>query len=237
MITLYRFAPSFGLVNTSPFCVKLEAWLRLAGLPYRVEAIRDPSVGPKGRAPFIEDDDGRRVGDSSLVIEHLRKSRGVDPDDWLTPAQRGIGRAIGAMLEERLYFALLYNRWIEPANWPTVRGHMLAGLPDEVADTIREYQRARIVGHGIGAHSAEEIGAIAAGDVAAVSDILGDQPFLFGDRPASADCTAFGFMHGLLCRAFDGAARREIEGRPNLLAYERRMRERLFPELLDSAAT
>ncbi len=235
MITLYQFDPSFGLINVSPFCVKLESWLRLAGLAYRVEVIFDPSVSPKGRAPFIEDDDGQRIADSALVIEHLRQSRGVDPDDWLTPAQRGIGRAIGAMLEDRLYFATLYNRWVAPSNWRTVRSRMLGGLPDQVADTIREHQRARILGHGIGANDAEEIGAIAAADIAALGDILGNQSFLFGDRPASADCTAFGFVHGLTCEAFDGADRRAVQDRPSLLAYERRMRERLFPETLDSA--
>lgn len=235
MITLYQFAPVLGRINVSPFCVKLESWLRLAGLPYRVEVIFDPSVSPKGRAPFIEDSDGRRIADSAFIIEHLRQSRGVDPDGWLTPAQRGIGRAIGAMLEDRLYFATLYNRWMAPANWPTVRSRMLGGLPDQVADTIREHQQARILGHGIGAHTPEEIGQIAVADIAALGDILGDSPFLFGDRPASADCTAFGFVHGLLCEAFEGADRRAVEDRPNLLAYERRMRERLFPETLDSA--
>ncbi|HMR29913.1 MAG TPA: glutathione S-transferase family protein [Geminicoccaceae bacterium] len=235
MITLHQFAPSFGLINVSPFCVKLESWLRLTGLAYRVQVVFDPSVSPKGKAPFIEDEDGRRIADSAFIIEHLRQSRGVDPDDWLTPAQRGIGRAIGTMLEDRLYFASLYNRWIAPGNWPTVRSRMLGSLPDDVADAIREHQHARILGHGIGSHAPEEIGAIAAADIAALSDILGDQPFLFGDRPASADCTAFGFVHGLLCEAFDGADRRAIQGRPNLLSYERRMRERLFPETLDSA--
>lgn len=229
MIVLHQFEPGFGLINPSPFCVKLEAWLRLAGLPYRVERVHDLQAAPKGRAPFIDDGD-RRIGDSALVIAHLRRSRGVDPDAWLTPAQRGSGRAVEAMLEDRLYFAALHDRWMEPDRWPVVRAGLFPGLPDEVAEMIRGTQRERLKGHGIGAHAPAEIYAIADADIGALSDILGDRPFLFGDRPASVDCTAFAFMHGILGEQIDGELRRSARQRPNLVAYERRMRERLFPE-------
>jgi hypothetical protein len=33
MIKLHQFATAFGLPNTSPFCVKLENYLRMTGLP------------------------------------------------------------------------------------------------------------------------------------------------------------------------------------------------------------
>lgn len=229
MIVLHQFAPNFGLINVSPFCLKLEAWLRLVGLPYRVEEVHDLAAAPKGRAPFIDDGD-RRIGDSGLVIAHLRQSRGVDPDSWLTPAQRAVGRAVEAMLEDRLYFAALHERWMDPALWPIVRAGLFAGLPDEIAETIRSQQRDRLMGHGIGAHAPAEIHAIAEADIDALSDILGERPFLFGDRPASADCTAFAFMHGLLGEQIDGSLRRSVLRQPNLVAYEKRMRQRLFAE-------
>ena len=73
-------------------------------------------------------------------------------------------------------------------------------------------------------------GGLADADIGALSDILGERPFLFGDRPASADCTAFAFVHGWLGKDIDGALRRSVLRRPSLVAYERRMRERLFPE-------
>jgi len=70
MIRLHQFAPAFGLPNASPFCMKLETYLRMAGLPY--ETVNDGNVlkAPKGKLPWI-DDDGTRVADSSFIIEHL----------------------------------------------------------------------------------------------------------------------------------------------------------------------
>ena len=34
MIKLYQFKRTFGLPNMSPFCMKVETWLRMAGLEY-----------------------------------------------------------------------------------------------------------------------------------------------------------------------------------------------------------
>ena len=33
-IKLYQFPPALGLPNASPFCMKLETYLRMAGLPF-----------------------------------------------------------------------------------------------------------------------------------------------------------------------------------------------------------
>ena len=35
MITLYTFGPAFGLPDASPFVIKAELLLKLAGLPYQ----------------------------------------------------------------------------------------------------------------------------------------------------------------------------------------------------------
>jgi hypothetical protein len=36
MVKLYPFAPAWGLPNASGFCLKLETYLRMAGLPYEI---------------------------------------------------------------------------------------------------------------------------------------------------------------------------------------------------------
>jgi glutathione S-transferase len=103
VIKLYQFPPLWGR-NISPFTLKLEAWLRLAGLPYQVVPTRNPSKGPKGKLPFIEDDDGTVLGDSSLIIEHLMGTRGIDLDRELSPEQRAQAVSLQRLFEDHLYF-------------------------------------------------------------------------------------------------------------------------------------
>ena len=83
MIKLYQFAPAFGLPNASPFCMKVETYLRMAGLPH--ELVNDGlrvMKAPKGKLPFI-DDDGVVVADSTFIIEHLQRRYGAPLDEAL----------------------------------------------------------------------------------------------------------------------------------------------------------
>jgi glutathione S-transferase len=77
MITLYQFAPVWGIPNLSQACVKVETYLRMVDLPYEVRSTV-PMKGPKGKLPFIEDS-GKKIADSRFIIEYLRRSYSVDP--------------------------------------------------------------------------------------------------------------------------------------------------------------
>src|SRR5689334_21420766 len=86
-IKLFVFPRMFAIPNLSPFCCKLETWLRIAQIPYEVVETRDPRTAPRRKLPYIEDD-GVRIPDSEVVIEHLARRRSIDPDAHLSPAQR-----------------------------------------------------------------------------------------------------------------------------------------------------
>jgi len=100
-IKLFQFPRMFGIPNVSPFCCKLETWLRIAGIPYEVVDTPDPRAGPKGKLPFIEDA-GVRIADTSLIVDYLVKTRGVDPDARLDASQRAIALLVQRTLEEQL---------------------------------------------------------------------------------------------------------------------------------------
>jgi glutathione S-transferase len=105
-IKLFQFPRRFGIPNVSPFCCKLETWLRIARIPYEVVDTPDPRTGPKGKLPFIEDA-GVRIADSSLIVDHLVRTRGVDPDARLDASQREIALLVQRTLEEHYAFVLL----------------------------------------------------------------------------------------------------------------------------------
>ena len=103
MITLYQFEPAFGLPNASPFCMKLETWLRMAQLPYEAPTMRmtDMRKAPKGKMPYIVDQ-GRVVSDSTFIIDYLKATYGDKLDNWLSPEQRAVALAFQRLLEENL---------------------------------------------------------------------------------------------------------------------------------------
>ena len=73
-IVLHQFAPMYGLPNPSPFCIKLETYLRLAKLEYTVATLKGPPRSPTGKAPYIEID-GEVLCDSGLIVAELERPR------------------------------------------------------------------------------------------------------------------------------------------------------------------
>lgn len=71
-IKLFVFPRMFAIPNLSPFCCKLETWLRVAKIPYVVVETGDPRTAPRRKLPYIEDE-GVRIADSSLIVDHLSR--------------------------------------------------------------------------------------------------------------------------------------------------------------------
>ncbi len=233
MIQLVQFAPAFGLPNASPFCMKLETWLRMAGLPYT--AVNDSMrvmKAPKGKLPYIVDDDGTQVADTTLVIEHLTRRHGVPLDAALTPAERAVATAFQRLFEENLYWALIHTRWADAAGWALTQqaffGDMPAPLRWFVPMLARRGVLAQMRGQGLGRHRVEEIHAIACRDLTAVADFLADKPYLMGEAPTSIDAVAYAFLANILWAPLDTPLRRHAQARPALEAYCARMKARYY---------
>ncbi len=232
MIKLHQFAPAFGLPNASPFCMKLETWLRMAGLPFELDNRGDVFKAPMGKLPYIVDDDGTVVADSTFVIDHLTRRHVVTLDAHLGPLERALATAFQRLIEEDLYWAVLHTRWIEDAGWRLTReaffGAMPAPLRWFVPALARRGLRAELRGHGMGRHAVDQIHAIGCRDVTALADFLGDKPFMLGDRPSTLDACAHAFLANILWPPVDSPIQRHARARPNLEAYCQRMKARYF---------
>ena len=114
-ITLHVTRAAFGLPDTSPFVMKTEVQLKMAGLAYkRVAAI--PPQAPSGKLPYIVDE-GEVVTDSTFIRAYIERAYGVDLDAGLDARQRAECWAIERTLEDHLYFAMVWFRWIDPINF------------------------------------------------------------------------------------------------------------------------
>jgi glutathione S-transferase len=96
--------------------------------------------------------------------------------------------------------------------------------------------RRKLDAQGVGRHRGEEIAELGARSLGALSALLGEKDFLFGDRPSGADATAFAFAAGALTPFFDSPLRKRAERFENLAPYCARMMRRYYPEFKRKAA-
>ena len=231
MITLHKFVPAWGLSDISPFCVKVETYLRMTGAEYRT-VVSDSRKAPKGKCPYIEHD-GRVISDSSMIIEYLESRSSGPMDSDLTAQERAISTAFKAMLEEQLYFVELWTRWVDPSGWKIYRP-IIIGLGTELGvpkfiipflePLIRSNARRTAYLQGTGRHSPEEIHRIGVNIVTALSDWLEDKPYMLGSKPHLIDATAYAFVAGWLWGPFEGAIKDQVLQQTNLVRYCERMK-------------
>jgi glutathione S-transferase len=226
MITLYGFGPMFGLPDPSPFVLKTLTQLKMSGLPFKLERAGRADA-PKGKIPFIRD--GELVlGDSVFILDHLREAHDVDLDCWLTPQQRSLGWALERMLEDHLYWAIVHARWAIDENFEKGPSQFFAGAPEEAKRAGQAGMKQVLHGQGFGRHANEEVADLAERDFAAASKLLGEGPYLFGDKPCSVDATLFAFTAAAATPFFDSSIRQAAESFPNLVAYQWRMMDRYY---------
>lgn len=87
-LKVYHLPGAWGLVTVSPFCLKLDSFLRMTGIEHQSITASTPFPGPKKKAPWIEYK-GQTLGDSTMIIDFLKSEYGVDPDAHLSDAERG----------------------------------------------------------------------------------------------------------------------------------------------------
>jgi glutathione S-transferase len=234
MITLYAFGPAFGLPDPSPFVTKTAIHLQMAGLPYRTDLAGFP-IAPKGKLPYINDD-GQIIADSTFIRAHIERKYGVDLDDGLNARQRAEAWAIERLCEDHLSWIAGWFRWAVEENFQKGPVHFFDKAPEMCRARFIEEARAKVKqaqwGHGVGRHSLAENTELGARSLTALAALLGDKPYMMGDRATAVDGMATGVLAEVLTPFFDTPLRREAESFPNLVAYTERMLAHYFQQNL-----
>ena len=232
MITLYTFGPYFGLPDPSPFVMKGEMLMKLSGLPYETNR-RGLAGAPKGKLPYIRDGE-TVVADTTLIRLYLEQKHGIDFDRGLSARDRGVGWAAEKMLEDHLYWIMIYWRWLNEPNYRKGPKNFFKRAPAIIrplveAMVLRRIRR-NLHGHGLGRHSEAETTAMAARGIEALAQILGDNRYFLGATPSGADATVFAFVAGSLTPHFESPLRDKMLTMQNLVAYHDRMMKEFYPE-------
>ncbi|MEZ5842626.1 MAG: glutathione S-transferase family protein [Hyphomicrobiaceae bacterium] len=236
MITLYTFGPAFGLPDPSAFVTKAEVLLKMSGLAYRTDRTGFRKA-PKGKLPYI-DDAGTIVADSGFIRRHLEQRHGIDFDKGLTAEQRATGHAFDRMCGEHLYWAIAYERWMVKENFERGPKSFFDAAPAPIRPLVimmigRQLKRT-LWGQGLGRHSRDEIIALGNQDVDAIAAVLGEKPWLLGDRPTGADAMVWSFVASVLCPHFATPIADHAARNANLVAYRDRGMARWFAEFTPS---
>lgn len=232
-IKLYQFGPAFEVPSPSSFCLKLETWLRMAGLEYDNKITPDPRKAPMGKLPMIEVD-GETVADSQCAIEHLEKVRDIKLNAQLNVVERGRAMALIRMLEEHSYWALVYFRWIDAEGWEITREEFFGKLNPLLRAILPGMVRKKTLrdarGQGLALHSRDQILHRYNEDINALAANLGERPYFGGYQPANVDAVAFGLLANVLLASMHLPLTDITRQHANLVAYTQRMLENYFPE-------
>lgn len=107
MITLITFAPSFGQVAASPFCVKAIWLLNMSGQSWNREDTADPRSMPKQKLPAIRVSD-TLIADSDNIRVYL-ETLGADFDAGLSDMEKSTSRAFIRMAEDTSTFTTFWH--------------------------------------------------------------------------------------------------------------------------------
>ena len=233
MITLYQFAPVWGTPNLSHFCVKVETYLRMLNLPYKiVETL--PLKAPLGKLPYLEDKE-EKIADSRFIIHYLQKQYGQTLDTDLTAYEQAITKAWQRLIEEHLYWLTMYTRWnYTEENWQQNKQAIFHVLPiiikDCVATIYRHLIKKQIYGQGTGRLSEETIFTLAREDVSALAIFLAEKKYFMGDKVTTIDATIYGFLINIIACPIESPLKDFILEQRKLVDYCQRMQTRYFPE-------
>jgi glutathione S-transferase len=233
---MFAFGTGWGIPfdTSAPFPLKLATFLRMAGIDFEFFEANDPSKGPKGKSPWVELD-GVPMGDSSLIIEHLSRCFDVDLDPHLDARQRAMATAVQRMLEEHYHQCFEHQLFFGqggPERLTAFASSLPVPLRWIVPVVVKRGFEKQLYARGMGRHPEDVIIAQGKSDLDALSALLGDRRYFFGDTPSAIDACIFGFLGVSVYVEGDNPLFVHARSHDNLLRYCERMRARYFPETL-----
>ncbi|KAG4107433.1 hypothetical protein H8356DRAFT_1622930 [Neocallimastix lanati (nom. inval.)] len=221
------------LPSLSPFCLKLEAYLRFASLKYTVVSKPNFDLAPKGKLPFIERN-GEIYDDSSFIINWINDQIDFDPDATLVSDEKAIALATKRLLEDHLYFIIMRQRWLTKDGYKftkTCFKDIPCFVKPFVLRKIRNNIKNTLYLQGIGRFSDDELYEIANEDIKCLSNLLGESEYIFGTQePTSLDIYVFSFIASIIQLPYDYPLKTLVMNRRNLVNHCKRIGHLYFQE-------
>ena len=235
---VFGLAKTWDFPDASPYVCKLVMWLKLVDIDFELIYVPWPEMierAPRKSVPWVEDDDGELIHDSQRVIERLTAKREIPLDAHLSARENGQMRAWQRLLEDHYYWAgLVQMRWVEDHNWALYKQELAAALtpsPEIEAffQEIRDYLVGEFRGHAVGKMTTAEVRAVACQDLDALSDQLGENPWLMGARPSGIDAMLYACLLQTFATRCTSPLVDYARAKENLYEYYIRLRDQYWP--------
>ena len=246
-IVVHRGADKPGRYIWSPFVTKLEFRFRHSNLAYTCGS-GGPANGPKGKMPFIElsmpEKPVEVLADSALIFRDFVSRQWLrDLNAGLSKKEAGQDLAIRAMLEDKLTYCNMHERWVQ--NFYPMRDFNLAALPYPLRVIIgyKVYRGAvqKLHDQGMSRFSNEEIHSFRVEIWEAVNGMLEDSRskartdecfwILGGKEPTEADATVFGFVVSTMMADAGPTSRELVKTQyPTVVDYATKIHRQYFPD-------
>jgi hypothetical protein len=240
IVYLCQFPRSKVIPNLSPFCLKLETWLRIADIPYKnVENFPVTSRSREGTLPFAELN-GIEYPDSGFAIRDLSNILKKEAlEIHLNDEQRSAARAFETLAEQSLWPAFLKFRdhYIDElvSLTPGLFGPLNGLFKFFARNYIFSNTESKIFHNGIGRHSEEDIIRLSQEDLLAISKYLGTKHYITGFKATKVDAALFGVLAQIVYLPFETPQKKYIFQKClNLREYCDRIRNRYWPDWEDA---
>jgi glutathione S-transferase len=220
MLTLYSYPELFGVADNNGYGLKVFAFLKLAGVPFKHEHIFDASAAPRGQLPYI-DDDGETIGDSDAIIAHAIRKYRLTIDDGLTAAQRDTSHLIDRMLDD-LYWVMSYSRWKDERFWPAFRDRLLkehASLNEAGLKKAQEFNFQRYHFQGIGRYAPDAAYARGLADLQVLAHLIPANGYVHGPKPTTIDAGIYGFIANIYFYDIETPLRQFVVANANIVRH------------------
>lgn len=192
-------------LTLSYFTGKLEAYLRVKGIPFRFAEMGMRSFRRAARAtgvaqmPQIEMPDGTWLSDTTRIIRHFEAAGAGPSMSPADPATRFASLLLEDYGDEWLWRPALYYRWAFGDDMKLMSAQIARGMMRDLKlpfllkrrFILARQRRVYLGGDGVTRETAPQIEALYLQTLDAMEAILSRRPYLMGERPVEAD---FGFF-------------------------------------------
>eukprot|EP01083_Nonionella_stella_P016781 46844_1 len=228
--------------HPSPACAKMIAYFEYNKIDYILDH-KMPSHPHTTKAPWITYRN-EHVPDSNMIIKYIASNKSlnnIDMDHHLNKLQKATSNAFKALIEDCLYFIILYRRWCTEENSNVYIPMLLQNVKMRIPSILKSFIASKIRQTIIDMTWAQGTSRLQANDiyekgeevVESVLTCMGDNKFFFGDKLSSVDLSIYGHIGGMYQVPFtwNGNTNKTLPFRKEINDYMKRIEMECYGEL------